>query len=742
MLLRNLKFICLLLAFALPLRAAVTIQTQSPLYNGSVSDTYNLQFSATGGTPPYTWSISSGTPPAGLALNALNTPGLLSGTPTATGTASFSVQVADSSGEKAQQSFQLSVLAADNRYCNAGNVVNFAGATTDGPAVLPQSCYFTLRSATPSPGATCAAHTASDLYDVLNATLNCSDGKPLACGDTIQLDAGSSYATTGNTAFKFPALGCSNSQYITVESTGVSSNLWPAEDVRISPCFADVASLPGRPPFNCPGGKPAALMAQILFTGTTGSSGPIDLATNNADHYRFIGVEITRQTAPKTTIENLVALGTGNNVILDQVWCHGVEPAGGAFPASKTNFTETTRCLGLGQSHQVAVINSYLNDFYCTQTNGSGCDAQALAGGIGSALNSGWGTYKIVNNFMEGAAETIEVGGGAGPNTTSVDSPSDWEVRRNHMFKPTSWMPTAKSDAGWPVVKNHFELKNGLRMLVEGNVFQNVWAGFTQTGAMLLLTPKNANLGTENLCPSCAVTDITLRYNYGTQASQAFKIANNVNTNKAFPVEGNDYSMHDNVIDNLGYQPCYSCGAKADPGAIYEDPTVPVKYALHDVSLNHNTFVQALVSQNSQGALLDIAGALAKAGNGMFNITFINNLGEAGTSGTLNAGSAITTNCADKQKGGTAMIEVCWTPFVFGGDAIVANKATWPVMPASNTPNCLSVANFTDIFVSYNGGSGGDYHLLTTSPCHSGATDGTDPGANIDLEASYTASVE
>jgi hypothetical protein len=64
------------------------------LPNGTVNTAYpttNLQ--ATGGTPPYSWSLSTGTLPTGLSLNP---GGTLSGTPTAAGSSTFTVQVADS----------------------------------------------------------------------------------------------------------------------------------------------------------------------------------------------------------------------------------------------------------------------------------------------------------------------------------------------------------------------------------------------------------------------------------------------------------------------------------------------------------------------------------------------------------------------------------------------------------------------------------------------------------------------
>lgn len=63
--------------------------------SGTVGFSYNLTLSATGGTAPYTWTVSTGTLPGGLNLNA-NT-GVLSGVPAASGTSNFTVRASDSS---------------------------------------------------------------------------------------------------------------------------------------------------------------------------------------------------------------------------------------------------------------------------------------------------------------------------------------------------------------------------------------------------------------------------------------------------------------------------------------------------------------------------------------------------------------------------------------------------------------------------------------------------------------------
>lgn len=89
--------------------APLAVATTS-LSNGTVGAAYVQTLAATGGVAPYTWSVASGTLPAGLSLAAGS--GILSGTPTQAGTASLAIQVKDSAGTTAIANLSLVINAA------------------------------------------------------------------------------------------------------------------------------------------------------------------------------------------------------------------------------------------------------------------------------------------------------------------------------------------------------------------------------------------------------------------------------------------------------------------------------------------------------------------------------------------------------------------------------------------------------------------------------------------------------
>ncbi len=81
--------------------------TTTGLPDGTTGVAYSTAVQASGGITPYTWAISAGTLPPGLALNT--TSGLVSGTPTLVGTFNFTVQVTDSQNPQQSDTQALSI---------------------------------------------------------------------------------------------------------------------------------------------------------------------------------------------------------------------------------------------------------------------------------------------------------------------------------------------------------------------------------------------------------------------------------------------------------------------------------------------------------------------------------------------------------------------------------------------------------------------------------------------------------
>ncbi|QPH38524.1 Ig-like domain-containing protein [Pedobacter endophyticus] len=101
-----------------PIRVPVTVTVNpaivfagTTLANATIASPYSVQLPvATGGTPGYTYALSSGsTLPTGLTLSSA---GLISGTPTATGDPTFSVTVTDSKNCSATATFNLATSPA------------------------------------------------------------------------------------------------------------------------------------------------------------------------------------------------------------------------------------------------------------------------------------------------------------------------------------------------------------------------------------------------------------------------------------------------------------------------------------------------------------------------------------------------------------------------------------------------------------------------------------------------------
>lgn len=574
----------------------------------------------------------------------------------------------------------------------------------DGPAELPRSVPNSSMASTPAPGKVIAAPQGG-----LQSAINSAE-----CGDTVELEAGGSYSG----AFTLPAKPCDDGHFVVIRTSAPDSAL-PPEGTHVNPCYAGVLSLPGRPPFTCPTSLNSPMAKIIAIKGKS----PLALLAG-ANHYRIgPGLEITRAVGDGIHYGMISKQDTpADHIVIDRDWIHG------------TAQDETVRGVMLSGIVGASVVDSYINDFHCTAAIGACVDSQAIAGGTGVQPQGNW---KIEGNFLEAGAETILFGGGGG---TSV--PSDITIRRNHMLKPLTWMPGHAGFLGAPnsdptkclsykqpgfcpfIVKNLFELKNAQRLLLEGNVLENAWSGFSQYATAIPFQALNET-GSNN--PNTTVSDITVRYNRASHAANAFSaniVCLSCTVNPAFTGR---ISVHDDIWDDLN-SAVYAFGDTsqnaAKPIQISQCPTcTPVQ----GVVIDHVTMLMA-----APKTFLVLGDTTATRMQGMkITNSIISSLpGNTITATGNGAGCAFV--------GATPLIKLnnCLAPdYSVAGNVLIGATSAWPAgnfFPA--TPAAVMFQNFAN-------GNGGDYHLQSSSPFAGKGTDGKDPGADVDKVNAATAGV-
>ena len=344
-------------------------------------------------------------------------------------------------------------------------------------------------------------------------------------GDELLLAPGATW--TGN--FTLPNKGTSTA-WITIR-TDVTDAAIGAQGTRMTPTRAASANL-----------------AKIL----TYNNWPAIATQLSAHHYRLTGIEVSGTSAAQD-VNGLILLGDGStaqnslslvahDLVIDRVFVHG-------------QVTEAIRrCVSL-QSATSAVVDSWISD--CHGNNG---DTQGIIGWNGP------GPYLIKNNHIEGGHQAVFFGG-ADPAITNM-SPSDITLIGNHITRPASWVGV------WQT-KTIIETKHARRMLIEGNVIENVWAS-AQVGFAILLKSENQN-GT---APWTQSTDITVRYNTVKNMGSGLNIAGNPGSYPA--VMAARISVYDNYFSNLGNAPWVGDG-------------IPLQIlgATADILVAHNTWTNA-----------------------------------------------------------------------------------------------------------------------------------------------------
>jgi hypothetical protein len=281
-----------------------------------------------------------------------------------------------------------------------------------------------------------------------------------------------------------------------------------------------------------------------------GGGRPALETADGAHHFRFVGIEFKPRDAQSFTY-NLINLGSE-----------------GAHSASRLpHHLVFERCYihTEGPSRRGIALNSgetEIRDSYIAGFREQGADSQAICGWNGS------GPFRITNNYLEAAGENI-LFGGADPSIPNL-VPSDLEIRGNYITKPLNWR-------GGPwVVKNLVELKNARRVVIDGNLIENLWSA-AQNGTAILFTPRNQ----DGNAPWTVVGEVQFQNNVVRHAANAINILATDNLKPSQPT----HSIH--IVNNLFYDIDSSSWSNGGGGTLL----MLNGAGASDIGLTHNTAV-------------------------------------------------------------------------------------------------------------------------------------------------------
>lgn len=116
--------------------APLAVNTVS-LPHATVGTSYIAQLAASGGAAPYTWSLTGGSLPPGIAMNSAT--GALSGSASTAGSSTFIAQVTDSKSQSTQQQLTLTVESNPVNNGTCGPPAYSCARTDLNPAPLPST---------------------------------------------------------------------------------------------------------------------------------------------------------------------------------------------------------------------------------------------------------------------------------------------------------------------------------------------------------------------------------------------------------------------------------------------------------------------------------------------------------------------------------------------------------------------------------------------------------------------------
>jgi hypothetical protein len=395
-------------------------------------------------------------------------------------------------------------------------------------------------------GAIIPVHSGGDLQGAYNSA---------QCGDELQLDAGATW--TGNFIFNKQ---CSAPNWLLMVSSALTSL---PEGIRVSP--ANAVSM----------AKIQSANGQAPIVTTNANNVP-------ATYNYFAGLEVTATASTSlVVVTNALtedsASQLGDHIFFSRMYVHGLPSS--ATVQMNQGFMLAGSYLAVVDSYVAAIYSSYADSQAILGAYGPGpyrIHNNYLEGGAENILFGGTGAppgytctissptassatlsgcvsiqtgapaslppagtqamfihsgvshpsyYTTINTVVPGTGavtfDTLPGPPDSGPGKIKWGLlPQDIEITQNSIDKPENWNPSDPSYDGIPRdVKDHFEMKYGVRVLFQGNWCSNMWQGGQGGSVNLNSTDQNGD------CPWCHAADVDMEENiFSNLGPQAFEI--------------------------------------------------------------------------------------------------------------------------------------------------------------------------------------------------------------------------